>query len=1091
MKKLPCTFPLPRHRLGLVLLLSLVVAGSFSSPRRAAVAAEPAREFLNGLRERGFHDVALDYLEMMETSTLAPADLKEIITYEKGVTLIEGSRAQRDQAIREKTLDDAQKLLKDFTESPRTAQHALANSARNQLGNLIVERARMKVEGSKKSDKAKLLKEANALYEEAYKVFKDMEETVRVQLDRIPKVLDLQDKRQAAMADRRNQLRADYLQTQLTAAAIREEMADTVDEGSEEFKKFLTEAASQYDEIYKKYRTRLAGLYARLYQGRANQRLGKLQDALGYYSELLDQPDEPEAFRTLKTKTLRLAMDGWLHPSEKKYVEAVKRGSDWVKKSRPTDDRDSDWLAIRLSLAKAYKMQADAAEKSDTRGISNALSEGKRQANFVASKSSEFQEEARQLVAALGGPDRTGEKADPHTFDEAKTAGKEALDSIQTATLVVSQVPSRIAKEKDEAVKADLEKQLDEAKTTLATARSDAMTYYQLALRLANNETSIDDVNIVRYFLCYLYYLEQDYYKAAVMGEFVARRYPDSAGARQCAKIAMACYIQIYGETNQTAGDLFKELDKDGNGSLTGEELASLPDVASGADKNADEKVTYDEFAGRLVEFDVAHIVSIAEYVADKWSDQPEAEEALNTLVPFMINAGELDRAVQFLNRIPENSPKRGESELKTGMAIWGTYLRESQQLQQWEADGPPAEVDMGAKREALNQLKTKAVEILSAGYGRLQANTPSSRTTVTALLSLAQAQLESQQATTAIEVLENETQGPLVLVNKKDPSATDPAVVEEVYKTALRAYISSLSGADAGGAIEKAKGVMDTMKAVIGGTAEGEKRLVSVYVNLAQDLEKQLESATPEVKLALSQGFETFLRQLNEGATELSVLNWVAESFSKLGKSLDEGETLNEGAKKYYQASLDAFQNIIDKVALDPNMKVQVQLRMASVQGEMRDFDKAISTFEEVLGANANALNVQVEAAKLLELWAKQPGQEEKYKEAISGIRKPGDPKSVIWGWGGISQKTAGNAKFKDTFYESRLHLAQCRYDHAMRLSGGEKDKMLSAAKQDISITSKLYPDLGDEQWKPKYDNLLKKIQNGLGEPAVGLSAL
>lgn len=59
------------------------------------------------------------------------------------------------------------------------------------------------------------------------------------------------------------------------------------------------------------------------------------------------------------------------------------------------------------------------------------------------------------------------------------------------------------------------------------------------------------------------------------------------------------------------------------------------------------------------------------------------------------------------------------------------------------------------------------------------------------------------------------------------------------------------------------------------------------------------------------------------------------------------------------------------------------------------------------------------------------------------------------------------------------------------MRLSGGEKDKMLSAAKQDISITSKLYPDLGDEQWKPKYDNLLKKIQNGLGEPAVGLSAL
>ncbi len=1091
MKKLSCTFPLRRVRLRMVLLLSLSIVGAFSSPCREALAAEPAREFLNGLRERGLHDIALDYLEMMETSSLAPAELKEIITYEKGVTLIEGSRAQRDQAIRQKFLDDAQKLLKEFTENPRTAQHALANSARNQLGNLIVERARMLVEASKKGDKAKLLKEANALYEEGYKVFKDMEETVRVQLDRIPKVLDLQDKRQATMADRRNQLRADYLQTQLTAAAIREEMADTVEEGSDEFKKLLTEAATQYDEIYKKYRTRLAGLYARLYQGRANQRVGKLQDALGYYSELLDQPDEPEAFRTLKTKTLRLAMDGWLHPSEKKYVEAVKRGSDWVKKSRPTDDRDADWLAIRLSLAKAYKMQSEGAEKGDTRGISNAVSEAKRQANFVASRTGEFQEEARQLVAALGGPDRTGEKADPHTFDEAKTAGKEALDSIQTATLVVSQVPARIAKEQDEAVKANLQKQLEEAQNTLATARSDAMTYFQLALRLVNDETSIDDVNIVRYFLCYLYYLEQDYYKAALMGEFVARRYPDSAGARQCAKIAMACYIQIYGETNLTAGELFKEFDKDKDGSIVGEELTALPDIAQGADKNADEKVSSEELAGRLVEFDVAHIVSIAEYVADKWSDQPEAEEALNTLVPFMINAGELDRAIQFLNRIPENSPKRGESELKTGMAIWGTYLRDSQQLQQWEIDGAPEGVDLAAKREVLNQLKAKAIEILSAGYARLQANTAASRTTVTALLSLAQAQLESQQATKAIEVLENATLGPLVLVDKNDPSTADPAVTEEVYKTALRAYISSLGGADGSSAIEKAKGVMDKMKATIGGTPEGEKRLVSVYVNLAQDLEKQLESATPEVKRSLSQGFETFLRQLNEGASELSVLNWVAESFSKLGKSLDEGQTLNEDAKKYYQASLDAFQNIIDKVALDANMKVQVQLRMASVRGEMRDFEKALGVFEEVLGANANALNVQVEAAKLIELWAKQPGQEEKYKEAISGVRKAGDPKPVIWGWGGISQKTAGNAKFKDTFYESRLHLAQCRYDHAMRLNGAEKDKMLNAAKQDISITSKLYPDLGGEQLKPKYDTLLKKIQTALGQQAVGLAGL
>ncbi|MEO8494267.1 MAG: hypothetical protein ABI614_04300 [Planctomycetota bacterium] len=1091
MKKPLCTFPLRRDRLGIVLLLSLLAAGLVSSSSRQATAVEPAREFLDGLRARGFHDVALDYLAMMETSSLAPAELKEIIQYEKGVTLIEGSRAQRDQAIREKYLDDAQQLLKEFTDNPRTAQHAMANSARSQLGNLIVERARMKVETSKKGDKAKLLKEANALYEEAYKVFKDMEETVRVQLERIPKVLDLKDKRQAAMADRRNQLRADYLQTQLTAAAIREEMADTVAEGSDEFKKYLTEAAAQYNEIYKKYRTRLAGLYARLYQGRANQRIGKLQDALGYYGELLDQPDEPEEFRTLKTKTLRLAMSGWLDPAEKKYVEAIKRGSEWVKKSRPTDDREADWLSIRLSLAKAYKMQADETEKSDTRTINQAKSEAKKQANFVAGKTGEFQDEARQLVAALGGPDRTGEKVEPRTFDESKNAGKEALDSIQTASLVVNQVPAKIAKEKDEKLKADLEKQLTEAQTTLATARDDAMKYYEFALRLADGETSIDDVNIVRYFLCYLYYLEKNYYKAALMGEFVARRYPDSAGARQSAKIAMACFIQIYGDTNETATALFKELDTNADGAIVGEELAALPDIAKGADENGDQKVTSAELAGRLLEFDVTHIVSVAEYIADKWSDQPEAEEALNTLVPFMINAGELERAEQFLNRIPESSPKRGDSELKTGQAMWGTFLRDSQQLAALEVDGPPAGVDVAAKRQDLKTLTTKAVAILSAGYGRLDAATKPSRTTVTALLSLAQAYLETQQPAKAVEVLENANFGPLVLVNKKDESAKDPAVAEEIYKTALRAYISLLGGPEGNVAIGKAKEVMDKMKAEIGKDAEGEKRLVSVYVSLAQDLEKQLVSATPEGKRSLSLGFETFLRQLSAGAKDLSVLNWVAESFSKLGKSLDDAQALNEDAKKYYQASLEAFKNIIGQADLNPNMKIQIQLRMAAVEGEMRDFDKAIATFESILAANANALNVQVEAAKLLELWAKQPGQEQQYKAAIVGIRKAGDPKPLIWGWGGIAQKTAGNPKFAETFYEARLHLAQCRYELAMRSDGAEKEKLMKEAKQDISITKRLYPDLGGEQVMAKYDNLLKKIQGELREQAVGLQGL
>lgn len=1017
--------------------LAVIAVGS-----HFAEAAEPARDFLRGLRERGYHDVALDYLEAMAASRLAPVELKETIIYEKGVTLIEASRSQRDSAIREKYLDDAQKLLDQF--SQQRSDHPLANGARSQLGNLIVERARMKVEQSKKGNKQQLLKEANALYEEAFKVFVALQESVRVQLERIPKVLDPKDRQQAKMIERRKQFRADYLQTQLLAAAIREEMADTYEKGSEPYNKVLEEAAGLYDEIYKKYRTRLAGLYARMYQGRANQKLAKLQDALGFYSELLDQPDEPIEFRNLKTKTLRLALEGWLHPSEKKYLEAVKRAAEWVKKSRPTDDRNTDWLAIRLSLAKAYKMQADEAEPADKRTINQSLKEARRQAQFVASKSSEFQDEAKQLVADLGGPDRTGDKPDPRNFNEARKAGQEALDSITTASLVVAQVPKRIAAEQDEAIKADLQKQLGEAQDTLATANQDAVEYYNLALTLADETTAIEDINIVRYFLCYLYYLEKDFYRSALMGDFVSRRYPDSAGARQCAKISLACYMAIYVE-------------------------------------NQDEDK----------EFETNHIVKVAEYIADKWPDQPEAEEALNTLVPFMINAGELDRAQAFLTRIPESSPKRGESELKTGRAMWGHYERETRKLIKAEEDGNAVGIDIAAERAKLNELKARALEILAAGYARIQESGKPDGPTEIALLALAKAHLESQQAAQGIAVLEHASLGPLTLVDKKDPSVQDPAVVEETYKTALQCYISSLGAGSGTEAIDKAKDVMAKMKAAIGGNAEGDKRLTSVYVNLAQDLETQLATATPEAKRALSQGFETFLRQLSEGATELSILNWVAESFSKLGASLDDGEQLNDDAKKYYQASLDAFQNILDKVELEGKQKIQVQLAKAGVLAQTRNFEKALGIYVEILRANKSTLVFQVDAAKMLEAWAKQPGQEQKYMDAILGVEKGEGRDPVVWGWGRIAKKTADHPKFKDTFYEARLRLAQCRFNLANSKDGAEKEKLLDSAHRDVAMTKRLFPGLGGEQRTAQYDALLKQIQTAKGDRAIGLKAL
>src|SRR5947207_871624 len=108
------------------------------------LASEPAREFLDGLRERKLFDVAIDYLDAAAKDPAVPDSFKETVLYEKGITLIEAAGFQRDAALREQQLDEAQKVLQQFVkEQPN---NLFATSARSQLGNVIVLRARSRVE---------------------------------------------------------------------------------------------------------------------------------------------------------------------------------------------------------------------------------------------------------------------------------------------------------------------------------------------------------------------------------------------------------------------------------------------------------------------------------------------------------------------------------------------------------------------------------------------------------------------------------------------------------------------------------------------------------------------------------------------------------------------------------------------------------------------------------------------------------------------------------------------------------------------------------------------------------------------------------
>ncbi|WP_425617969.1 hypothetical protein NA78x_001661 [Anatilimnocola sp. NA78] len=1037
----------------------------------AARAIEPARAFLEGLRERGYYDVAIDYLDNAAKNPAVPADFKTSILYERGVTLVDGAKVQRDPVLREKQNDEGQKSLEQFIANNGT--HLLVLSARSQLGNVVVERARLRMKKSEKAlpaQKSPLLTEARGFYAEALKVFESLTEEIGEKLKAYPASLD--EKKEAKKFEEREQFRKDYLQSQLLQAATREEMAETYEAGAKDRNTALDVAAKEYGEIYNKYRTRLAGLYARMYQARCLQKLGKHKEALGYFNELLANPDNPEPFRVMRIKVTELAMASWI--DQKLYQEIIdknkeKRPMQLVDSARPAEDKSEEFMSMRIDIARAMKLYSEELKATNAKdpNIKKLVGDGRKLVAYVAKFPGPFQEKARGMLGDFGAAEAgTEEKPEPKNFADARKAGKESIDEMQAANALVKSLPERLKTIRDPAEKAEVQKQLQDAQKQATAAGEDAVRYLKLAMGFVEPDTAVDDVNLVRYLLCFLAYSEADYFEAAVLGDFIARRYPDSQGARQCAKITMASYIKLYGEKDP---------------------------------KNPDEKK----------DFEAQQIISICKYITQKWPDAAEAAEALNTLIPFMIKEKRLAEAQTYLDQIPKEHASRGAAELKMGQALWASYLEGSQQVRDWENDTEikPEGVDVAAKKAELEQLKTRAKSTLIDGVARMQASGEVNPIVVTAVLSLAQIYVDTNEPGKAAALLEDPKIGTLVLVRKNDPTTQREGFPELTYKTALRSYISSLgsAGAKADETVGKAKGVMESLNQMVSQDEKGQSKLIGIYVSLAKDLQKQMELAEPAAKVALGKGFEAFLGQMAKESKDLKVLNWVAETYRGMGESFGPASKgINPEAARYFNEANATYQRILDTGKKDPKfltpaMATSLKLQVARTNRAMGKFKEAMDLFDEILKGSNMLLPVQVEAARTYQDWGALPGDkmEDNYQRAIFGARPAKDPKTKqdknnIWGWAHLSKIVASNAQYKDVFHEARFNLALCRYQFAMKQKkANDKKTQLEYAKKDVAIMYGFYPDLGGDKWKTQYDSLLKNIQSAMGERPLGLAAL
>lgn len=992
-------------------------------------AAEPFQQFLDGLREQALYDVALDYLTQMETSPVATPAIREVIPYEQARTMIEAARIEKDSSLRKKQLDVARDKLEQFLKSH--SNHPLVGSAAMQLGNVIVERGRMALESSNRpsqaANKQALLVEARGHFAAAQKVFDEADAKFSEKLASFPKYIDLTNPKNKPQGDARDLARRDSIQSQLYAAAVVYESAKTYPEGSPEAKKLLQAAADKYEKTYQAHRTRLAGLLARIKQGQCYQDMGDRRRALGLYSDILQQPDQEE-FRKLKATALYLSLQCWTDPSEKKDELAVIKGEDWLARGRGLEDRQPDWLAIRYYTALAHKQFADSLKPTEAAKKTQELNAARDHANKVAKLPGPYQDGAKALVKQITGLDLSGKE--PATFVEAVERGKMALDDMATKYSQIKIAPTM----RNEKEIPNLQKGMEED-------RAKALKNFELAMRLRDDSTPIDDVNNVRYYLCFLNYQIGHFYDAAVMGEFIARKYPKSAGARPAAKIALAGYLQGYNEGT--------------------------------ADKS----------------FDRQRMLELAEYISKHWPTESESEEAWAILMAVYTGEHDLTKAAQCLSKIPEASAQRGTSELKLGQAYWAEYL--ISQRKEGEDRLPQSQLDA---------LVAEAQKLLETGMKRLRpaidAGGPATIELATAGLSLAQIYVGNGQPQKAVAVLEDPKLGPLVLVKQKSPIVEQNDFPIETYKVALRAYVGTQT-------LDQAEAIMDHLDQLASAKGEaGQADLTKIYISLGRGLEDQVttlrKANKPAEMQTVAQAFEKFLQRISEreNGNNFSSLNWVSETFFSLGSGYDtHGTKVPPEAAAYFQKTLDTDQRILDACKRDPKFApsadsvMAIEIRTARCLRRMDKYKEALDLLEKVLVKKPQLLDGQTEAAYTYMDWgAENPAY---YSLAILGARKkdPNNPtQNVFWGWSKIAGALQLEKNYQAVYHEARLNVARCRLLQAQSKQGAEKAEMLSRAAYEIYITNRIKPDLGGPVTRDEYDQLLKTIQKLQGEKPLGL---
>lgn len=498
-------------RLGVVLAWAATgVASGWVGTARGDEDARTAAKFIQGLRERGYFELAADYLDLMRKQPDAPPDLLATVDYELGTLLLEEASRTGDLVHRRDLLDQARGKLDAFTKS--NVSHPKAPDALLQLARLLVERGHLSMLQSDETEaKGEKVADARASFDQARTAYAGAEERLKSAFAKFPPYIPENDPRR----DERERTHTSLMQAQLQKAVVDYEQGQTYPAGSKERTDLMSRGLAQFEDLYKRYRTQLAGLTARMWQGKCYEERGDLGPAMGIYDELMEHADP--RLRPLQRYVgyFRIIVLG----KRKEYALAADESVRWLQANNsPEAQRSKEGLGVQLELARNLIAQLPGARNDSER--SAAVKRATDVLGNVVRYSSPYKAEAIGLLKKYK-PSAAVRAEDVArlNYDDALSQGEQALAG----------------------------QEWDRATALL-----------RQAVRRAEAARDVDKLNTARYDLAYGYFMGKRYYDALVLADHLARRYPRGGLSAKAAEIGMAALAEAYNAYTQVdrAGDL-------------------------------------------------------------------------------------------------------------------------------------------------------------------------------------------------------------------------------------------------------------------------------------------------------------------------------------------------------------------------------------------------------------------------------------------------------------------------------------------------------------------------------------------------------